>query len=287
MSQQSLSPRLSRLAWAQKWAMGKCEGAAREGCCNVCGMFNWFIKLRWFCSGIPVNLCLTETLRREFWVMEWVLPESQPLERESVRTPLVWHVSGWITSIKLGQEYTWRLWKQEISGRGRDECQDQLDWGWIQRERKKIYERLWLCSSIFRSSPLMLENEHQNFCAVLVLLHSRVSQVRCSHSYVTIVVWLWHFAVTKGILAFILPMNPNSHTAKIWSGLSKCRNISGIPEVMLSGPQFNQEKAAELAQICHHKSVFLAQTLRSTHSSLMHYALADEGITLPVPCELG
>lgn len=88
-----------------------------------------------------------------------------------------------------------------------------------------------------------------------------VSKVRCSHSYVTIVVWLWHLTLTKSILTCILPRNPNSHTAKIWSGLSKCRNISGIPEEICPGPQLNQEKAATLAQICHRKSVFLAQTL--------------------------
>lgn len=50
----------------------------------------------------------------------------------------------------------------------------------------------------------------------------------------------------------------SSHIAKIWSGLSKCRNITGIPEEMCSGLRFNQEKAAELAQMCHHKNVFLA-----------------------------
>lgn len=89
-------------------------------------------------------------------------------------------------------------------------------------------------------------------------------KVRCSHSYVTIVVWLWHLTLTKSILTCILPRNPNSHTAKIWSGLSKCRNISGIPEEICPGPQLNQEKAATLAQICHRKSVFLAQTLPKT-----------------------
>ena len=32
------------------------------------------------------------------------LPESQPLERQIERTPLVWHLLGWITSIRPDQD---------------------------------------------------------------------------------------------------------------------------------------------------------------------------------------
>lgn len=131
------------------------------------------------------------------------------------------------------------------------------------KREKEIYGRLWLflleCVLI---SPQKLQNEHVHVWThkqtdtnlmILTLLPLRcpfsfsvssVCQVKCSHSYVTSVVWLWHLTVTKGILTLILPMNPTSHTAKIWSGLSKCWNITGIPEEMCSGPQFNQEKAA-------------------------------------------
>lgn len=162
----------------------------------------------------------------------------------------------------------------------------QLDLRLDSKREKEIYGRLWLALLEYPlNSPLKMQkwtcactNPQTNrlkrtaknwstgasplsFSFFIV----SVSQVKCSHSYVTSVVWLWHLTVTKGILTFkglhILPMNPNSHTAKIWSGLSKCRNISGIPEEMCSGSRFNQEKAAELAQICHHKNVFLAQTL--------------------------
>lgn len=163
-------------------------------------------------------------------------------------------------------------------------------WVWLDSKRER--ERLMggcdcFCSCVLWSSPLKLQNEHENLSTAVSLLSFslsivRVSQVKCSHSYVTSVVWLWHLALTKGILTFILPMNPNSHTAKIWSGLSKCRNISGIPEEICSGPRFNQEKAAELAQICHHKNVFLEPNLalRSTHS-FTRYTFTDEGIKLP------
>lgn len=68
----------------------------------------------------------------------------------------------------------------------------------------------------------------------------------------------------------------SKHIAKIWSLLSKCRNIPGIPEEMCSRPQFNQEKAAELAQMCRHKNVFLARTLRSTLKDSCT-AFANEG----------
>lgn len=68
-------------------------------------------------------------------------------------------------------------------------------------------------------------------------------------------------------------MNPNSRTAKIWSGLSKCRNISGIPEEMCPRPQFNQEKAAELAQICHKDGIFRPKrAFRSTRKSFTHFS---------------
>lgn len=50
---------------------------------------------------------------------------------------------------------------------------------------------------------------------------------------------------------------------------------------MCSGPQFNQEKAAELAPMCHHKNVFLEPNLalRGTHE--VSHTFDDERFQLP------
>lgn len=68
---QHLSPRLCLLheLSSELWANVRVLPGKVVARCNVCSMFHWFIKLRpqwWFCSGIPVKLCLAETPPREW-----------------------------------------------------------------------------------------------------------------------------------------------------------------------------------------------------------------------------
>ncbi len=202
-----------------------------------------------------------------------VLPESQPLERQSERTLLLWHLLGWITSIKLGLECTWRVWKQEMWQR-KSWMLHQLHWSWIQRERKRfigvcdclclsiICLILWSCkTNMWMMNPQTDNNFdfHGCLCAGLFLLHIRCQSGQMFSFLCDQCGMLMASHCNQRHSDFLSASeSKSSHTAKIWSGLSKCRNITGIPEEMCSGPQFNQERAAELAQICDHKNVFLA-----------------------------
>lgn len=140
------------------------------------------------------------------------LPESQPLERESERTPLVWHLLGWITSVKLGLEYTWRVWKQEISGGGRDECCiNSTVVGFKEREGDLLEV---VTVSAWVSSEVVLWNCKMSFSFSIV----SDSRLKFSHSSVICVVWLWYLAETNGILTFILPTKSKQSHSKnmIW-----------------------------------------------------------------------